>query len=209
MLAALKTGSGTGIGVKEQVLSRIQQKMFADVFNGECDQQNGDGEKANSPLDGHAIPKQEMNGADSIADEVENVTPPIQKPTNQSQGSRRRKVKPSKYIPEMFTCDMCNKRFEHQSQYIQHCCFKIAEDAAEGEASREEEETTDAGSEQEQQESVKDDGIVMQDYQCESAENQSTDCVDMTDINAGADDPMMDRYASVAMESEAVVCEDI
>lgn len=128
VLAALKTGSGTGNDVKEQVINRIQQKMLSEMY--EYEQQNGDSEvpTVDSPAENGS---QDMNGDSvTIEDEEaeENITPPANVPTNQNQPSRkRRKVKPSKYVPEIFTCERCTKQFEFQSQYIQHCCFKIDE----------------------------------------------------------------------------------
>lgn len=123
VLAALKTGTGTGCDVKEQVLSKIQQKMLTDM----CESyDHGEGQKVN---DLHIAQKlQEEEESSLLGDDSteENTTPPCDRSADHSHSTRsRRKVKPSKYVPEIYTCELCTKQFEYQSQYNQHCCFKI------------------------------------------------------------------------------------
>ena len=68
---------------------------------------------------------------DTVDSNEDDTNPPVDRSADHAHGTRsRRKVKPSKYVhvpDEIFTCPTCNKQFEYESQYNQHCCFKISE----------------------------------------------------------------------------------
>lgn len=89
---------------KKILLSQIQQKLASPSASDDLD-------------DLHSSDIYDNNDQDSL-----NLS-------SNSSISHRKKTKPTKYITNgLYKCDRCNKRFEYQSLFEQHCCFKMAAD---------------------------------------------------------------------------------
>lgn len=149
VLAALKTGSGTGSDVKEQVLSRIQQKLVADLYDVEKSDASETADTSaaeNVPADSQTSQDDLHMGDDDEAEENKRPSLPqaeedalsysnglldnrsslgngVLSNGSLSNGSRsRKKMKPSKYVAEVHTCGTCSQQYEFYSQLKEHRC---------------------------------------------------------------------------------------